>query len=376
MKRIWSLDVLRGVAIAIMLFLDAPPDNIYDILEHAPWAGLTVPDVALPMFAFAMGAGAAISASRREPSTKRILKRAALMFAVGLFLGFLPKIIALLFHDDYTTLMWTTDQVYVPENFFDAAITHGRLFGVIQRLAVTYALGILIARAIRNDAGILVAALALVIVSSAGYHVYAPDNPFDEAHNISRAVDYIFPGANHIYTPTHDPEGLYGSIAGTASVLFGFLAGRVLIDNAATRDKIFIFGAAGAILLIAGGVWSMFDIVSKKLWTAPFALINAGGDFLLLALFTKFEAAAKKFLQPLGALGTNPLFFFVANQVVISILFMLSDGSGGVYLWLYRHTTQGLISTEFGATLFCALWCLAWLPIAEIFYRMKIIIKL
>ena len=62
-KRIWSLDVLRGVAIAIMLFLDAPPDNIYPILMHAPWEGLTVPDIALPMFAFAMGAGATKNAT-------------------------------------------------------------------------------------------------------------------------------------------------------------------------------------------------------------------------------------------------------------------------------------------------------------------------
>ena len=233
MKRIWSLDVLRGVAIAIMLFLDAPPDNIYPILQHAPWEGLTVPDVALPMFAFAMGAGAAISMARREPSTRRILKRAAFMFAVGLSIGLLPKILALLFHDDYTALMWTTVTGYVPENFFDAVIGHGRLFGVIQRLAVIYALGILIARAVRNEVGILVAAFALLIVSSAGYHVYAPDNPFDIENNISGAVDLLFPGANHIYTPTFDPEGLYGSIAGTASVLFGFLAGRVLLDNAA-----------------------------------------------------------------------------------------------------------------------------------------------
>lgn len=378
MKRIWSLDVLRGIAIAIMLFLDAPPDNIYSILQHAPWEGLTVPDVALPMFAFAMGAGAAISMSRREPSTKRILKRAALMFAVGLFLGFLPKILALLFHDDYSSLMWLTATGYVPENFFDAVVVHGRLFGVIQRLAVIYALGILIARAVRNDVGILIAAFALLIVSSAGYHIYAPDNPFDMTRNISGAVDLIFPGANHIYTPTYDPEGLYGSIAGTASVLFGFLAGRVLIDNAANREKILIFGAAGAILLIAGGLWSMFDIVAKNLWTTPYTLINAGGDFLLLALFTKlFDASksAKKFLQPLAALGTNPLFFFVANQVVIIFLFML-PADGCVYDWLYEHTTQGLISTEFGASLFCAIWCLLWLPIAEIFYRMKIIIKL
>ena len=55
-KRIYSLDVLRGVPIVIMLFLDAPPDKIFDILEHSPWEGLTVPDLALPAFAFAMGA--------------------------------------------------------------------------------------------------------------------------------------------------------------------------------------------------------------------------------------------------------------------------------------------------------------------------------
>ena len=364
-KRIWSLDMLRGVAIAIMLFLDAPPEKIYSILEHAPWAGLTVPDVALPMFAFAMGAGAAISMSRREPSPRRILQRSALMFAVGVFLNVFMPLIA-----------WLTLDEYTAQNFFDAAIVHGRLFGVIQRLAVTYALGIFIARALRSDVGIFIAALALLIVSSVGFHVFAPDNPFDEAHNISRAVDYLFPGANHIYTPTHDPEGLYGCLAGTASVLFGFLAGKVLIDNAAARDKVLILGAAGALLLIAGGVWSAFDIVSKKLWTAPFALINAGGDLLLLALFTQFDAAAKKFLHPLGALGTNPLFFFVANNVVLMILFMLPDARGGVYLWLYEHTTQGLLAPEFGATLFCAAWCLLWLPLAELFYRMRITIKL
>lgn len=375
MKRIWSLDVLRGVAIAIMLFLDAPPDKIYSILQHAPWEGLTVPDVALPMFAFAMGAGAAISMSRREPSTQRILKRAALMFAVGLFLGFLPKVIVLLFHDDYTALMWTTLTGYVPENFFDAVISHGRLFGVIQRLAVIYALGILLARAIKNDVGIFVAAFVLLTLSSLGYHIYAPDNPFDATHNISRAVDFIFPGANHIYTPNFDPEGLYGSISATASVLFGFLAGRILIDNASTRDKIFLMVGLGIALLIAGGVWSMFDIVAKNLWTTPYTLINAGGDFLLLALFTKFEAATKKFLHPLDALGTNPLFFFVANQVVLTFMLLLPD-SGGVYIWLYEHTTQGLISTEFGATLFCAIWCLLWLPIAELFKRFNIVIKL
>lgn len=369
-KRIYSLDVLRSIAIIIMLFLDAPPDKIYPILMHAEWAGLTVPDVALPLFAFAMGAGAAISMSKRPLSTQRILKRTALMFAVGLFLNFLPSIINFLFVEDFTI-----------KNFFDASIVHGRLFGIIQRLAVTYLLGVLLVRAIKNDVGIFIAAVVLLALSSLGYHIYAPDNPFATEDNISRAVDYIFPGANHIYTPTHDPEGLYGSISTTASVLFGYLAGRILIDNAALRDKIFLMGGLGIALLIAGGLWSQFDIISKKLWTTPYTLINAGGDFLVLALFTKLFAIserAKKLAEPFDALGMNPLFFFVANNFVLTILVMLPKSAehGGIYLWLYRHTTQGLISTEFGATLFCVIWCLLWFPIAELFKRFNIVIKL
>jgi len=369
-KRIYSLDVLRGVAIAIMLFLDGPPDKIFSILEHPQWAGLTIPDIALPMFAFAMGAAAAISFSRRKPSAKKILKRTALMFLVGVLLEMEPFILLMIFDADFTTA-----------DFFERAIVHGRLFGIIQRLAITYALGIFTALAIKNNRGILIAAFVLLIVSSAGYHLYAPENPFDEAHNISQAVDYIFPGVNHIYRPTHDPEGLYGCLAGTASVLFGFLAGKIFVDDSTAREKISVFVAAGIFLSIAGGLWSLTDIISKKLWTTPYALINAGLDFLLLALFMKiFDAssAAKKFSQPLVALGINPLFFFVMNNAILTLLYVLPDGKnyGGLYLQLYYNTTQGLISTEFGATLFCALWALLWLPIAEFFYKKNITIKL
>ena len=99
-----------------------------------------------------------------------------------------------------------------------------------------------------------------------------------------------------------------------------------MIDNATLRDKIFLMVGLGVVLLIAGGLWSQVDIIAKKLWTTPYTLINAGGDFLVLALFTKlFEvsARAKKLAQPFDALGMNPLFFFVANNFVITILVML-----------------------------------------------------
>ena len=358
MKRIYALDVLRGTAIAIMLFLDAPPDKIFSLLKHAPWEGLTVPDVALPAFAFAMGTSAAISFSRREPTTRRILKRVAVMFAVGVLLN-----------------VWFT--VCMSEFSFG----NFRPLGVIQRLALAYLCAAVVVKVYHREVGILIAAFALLILSSAGFHLYAPENPFDEAHNISSAVDMLIPGANHIYKPTHDPEGLYGTLSTTASVLFGFLAGRILIDNASMRDKIFLLATAGVALLIAGGLWTNFDIVSKKLWTAPFTLLNAGGDLLLLALLMKVldgSSTAKKFFRPLGALGTNPLFFFVMNNVVIATLFYLPSPSEGLsfFDWLYQHTTAGFVSTEVSATLFCVLWLLMWLPVAEIFYRRGIVVKI
>ena len=370
-KRIDALDVLRGMAIFIMLMLSAPPDDeIFAALKHADWAGMTFPDVAFPMFAFAMGAGAAISMSRRKTSTWKIFRRAIILFALGLYLNVAANIFALIFVHGLTA-----------ENFWEVVILHGRPFGILQRLAITYFFAMMLARAIRNDIRLLLITFMLLGTASAGFHLYAHFEPFNEIHNISRAVDYIFPGANHIYTPTHDPEGLYGFIAGTSSVLFGYLAGKVLIEDVPSHKKIFLLSAAGILLILAGELWSSIDIVSKKLWTAPYALFNAGGDALLLALLMKLlddVPIAKKIFRPLKALGTNPLLFFAANCLVLDLLTCLPSPTEGVvfYQWLYCHTTQGLISPEVDATIFCVLWTLIWLPLAEKLYTRGITIKI
>lgn len=356
MARIYSLDMLRGVFVATIFFFDAPPDKMYPILMHAPWEGFTLAEFGFPLFAFIMGVSMAISLSRHNPPLKKLLKRVSIIFALGIFLGTLPYIFSLMFVDNFTL-----------KNFWDSAIVHGRLFGVFQRLALTYLFAILLVREIQNDAGIFIAAFILLALSSVGYHIYAPDNPFAAEHNISRAVDYIFPGVNHIYLPTHDPEGLYGSIAGTTSVLFGYLAGRILIANSNLRGRIFSMVEVGIVLLIAGGIWSFTDIISKNLWTTPYALINARIDFIWLAIFMKlFDVAfpMRKIYQLMIAFGRNPLFFFFTNCVVIIFLFILPVGDTNAYFWIYRHTTAGFISPEFGTTLFCVLWTLLWFPVA------------
>ena len=365
-KRIVSLDIIRGLAIIIMIFVDAPPSSTYYWQAHAMWEGLTLADMAFPGFVFAMGASAAVS--KKSADIKKILMRTAILFLVGVIFNMKWSFFTFLFHSDFTAA-----------NLFDQAITHGRFFGILQRLALTYLLGMLIAKFIKSENAILISAFVLLILSSLGFHVYSPTEPFLLENNISGAVDKIFPGANHIYTPNGDPEGLYGTIASTAQFLFGFLAGKVLADNAFMRDKIHTLAILGVIFTVTGLAWSYFDIIAKNIWTAPFALITSAIEIFLLAAITQILNVLpqiKNFFQPIRSIGKNPLFFFLASNIIVSILCNIPIADSNVWVWIWQKTFQGLISTEFSVMIFCIIWTLFWIPCAMIFDRLGIIIKI
>lgn len=335
MNRIFALDAFRGLAIFIMILVDATPVIPYEILQHAYWEGLTIADLAFPMFVFIMGISAAVTSSRKIITWQKIFRRAGFLFVLGLILN---AITTFLFAGDFA-------------NF--------RLFGILQRLALTYALGIAIVKIFSADREILIVAIILLIASSLGFHLYA-ENSFAEENNISGAVDLIFPGANHIYTPTHDPEGLYGTIASTSTMLFGFLAGR-------RREKIswlIIFGVA---LLIFGGIWSSVDIIAKKIWTAPFALLTSGVNSILFAIFLR----TGNFFGLLAAMGRRPLFLFMASNIALMILISI-----GWWTKLFELMRLEFISVELNALIFSLIWVLLWALTAKLFDSLGIVIKI
>lgn len=365
MNRIWELDVCRGIAIFIMIVVDAPPIKTYDILIHASWEGLTIADLAFPGFIFAMGMSAAVSSSRRVASWRKIFVRAGLLFLLGIFLNEIGYFLAYLLRDGFTS----TD-------LYNYVVEHLRFFGILQRLALTYMFAMAITKFIRSDKKILATAFGLLIVYSLGFHIYSPENPFNEMHNISSTIDFIFPGVNHILEPTHDPEGLYGTIATTASMLFGFLAGRILISEISLRDKILRLVIFGVILLSLGVAWSYFDIIAKKIWTAPFALLTSSINLLLLSilvLMSNSTSSVKKFFQPLAALGKNPLFFFVASILLLIFVYVLD-----VWTKIFEYMLNFLPSSnlEFSCMIFCLLLATFWTIIAVILDKLGVVIKI
>ena len=54
MKRVQSVDFLRGFTVVLMILVNAPGDwnHVYSLLLHADWNGLTLADYVFPFFLF------------------------------------------------------------------------------------------------------------------------------------------------------------------------------------------------------------------------------------------------------------------------------------------------------------------------------------
>jgi predicted acyltransferase len=130
-NRVLSVDVLRGLTIALMILVNDPGDwsHTYSQLDHAPWNGFTLTDFVFPNFLFLVGASIVFSLQSRiaRGESKRTLalhmfRRALTLFAIKMFLSAFPH-----FH-----------------------LTHLRLYGVLTRIALCYLAAGLLCLAVWN----------------------------------------------------------------------------------------------------------------------------------------------------------------------------------------------------------------------------------
>src|SRR5215203_4262040 len=94
-ERVYSLDVFRGITVAAMILVNNPGswNSVYSPFLHAPWNGCTPTDLIFPFFLFIVGVS--IHFAYKDKLTEglsqkvflKILKRAAIIFFLGLFLA-------------------------------------------------------------------------------------------------------------------------------------------------------------------------------------------------------------------------------------------------------------------------------------------------
>ena len=214
-----------------------------------------------------------------------------------------------------------------------------------------------------------------------------PEGAFSLEGNFARKVDLALLGENHIYEGygvAFDPEGLWGALTGTCTVLLGYLIGymirtssspdrpverqRTQAEGHVTTDLSARIFCLSALSLLSGVILSIWMPISKPLWSVSYVFYSAGWAMFVLAflVYVIDVRGYEKFFFPFKALGMNALAIFVISGLLMKIIW--------IYIgWDY---TEIFGVNEFMSLLFALIYMSLHILLAVIMYRKKIFIKL
>jgi predicted acyltransferase len=360
--RLMSLDVFRGMTVVFMIIVNTPGtwSQVYAPLRHAAWHGCTPTDLVFPSFLFISGVAMWYSLRKFNfefsgPALFRIIRRVALIFAVGLFLNIFPR-----FARDYDTL---------------------RIMGVLQMIALAWGLGAILVLIIKKNY-IWVATAVLLFGYWALMYFMGGSDPYSLEGNYARTVDLALIGENHLYKGfgiPFDPEGLLSTIPATATVLLGFMTGGLITGKGNSWKTVGWLTFTGALLIGAGLLWGEYFPINKPIWTSSYVLYAGGIGMVILALlFTIVDIwNLRGWTGFFNTFGTNALFTYVLAGMLTKTLLVIKVGEVSLYNWIFTHICsplfqeQKLASLLFPIMLVTVIWALGY-----ILYRKKIIIRL
>lgn len=384
-QRLLALDIMRGITIAGMILVNNAGTwaSAYEPLRHAKWNGLTPTDLVFPFFMFIMGVSTYMSLRKggftpSKTTLVKIVRRAIVIFAVGLGLTWLSG-----FMYDYFAHGHTAAEA---ANSFERI----RILGVLQRLALSYGAGALIAVTLKQSrlpwvAGALLIGYTVLMIAGNGYE--------HSEENILGKIDRMVLGSNHLYTDYHfekpflfDPEGLMSTIPSIAHVLIGFLCGKLITETKDRREQMNKLFIAGTIMTFTGLLLSYGLPINKKVWSPTFVLTTCGlaAQLLGILIWIIDVKGYRRWTGFFKAFGVNPLYLYVQSCVLAYILTAIqvpspvAEGTTSMTGWLFytildpacRHDAQ--LASLIWALLFILI---NWIP-GYILERKKIYIKI
>jgi predicted acyltransferase len=375
-KRLISLDVVRGITIAFMIMVNnnGGPGS-WRFMNHATWNGLTPTDLVFPTFVFVVGVSVvfAFDARLARGATRAKLawhtvQRAAVLILLGIVVNSFP--------------------------FFQ--LPHMRFYGVLQRIAICY-LVVGLFYLWDNRAWTKVVALVIALV---GYWVlvrWVPipgvgmpgrDVPFmDMTQNLVSWIDrLVFPHHLYLYAPDHnvrDPEGLLSDLPAIGTALLGVLTGLWLRSDKPASFKANGLAVGALCSLALGYFWALWFPLNKNMWTSSFVLVAAGYSLALLTIaFWAIEVRnwRKGWTWVWLVFGSNAIAAYMVSELLPGVLdnVTVPDGPGrhavlnfAIFEHVFAHIPNPhwaafAYSVTFTAVCFIPVWIL---------YRQKIFLK-
>ena len=335
-ERLLSLDVFRGITIAGMILVNNPGSwsHIYPQLRHAQWHGVTFTDLIFPFFLFIVGVAMTFSLSKqigagadRKKLIAKILRRAAIIFLLGMFLAGFPKF-------DFSTI---------------------RIPGVLQRIAVCYLFTsiIVLRTGWKGQAYWAVGLLffyfiAMKFIPVPGFGA----GDLSAQGNFAAFIDQkLLSGHMWSQTRTWDPEGLFSTLPAIATTLTGVLTGWFLRSDKPKVEKTMWLLLIGNLGLLAGWTFDTWFPMNKSIWTSSYVIYTSGMALIFLGIcYHTIEVLNWR-------KWTKPFLLYGMNSITV---FMLS-GFVGRLMAIIKFTNDDGTKTSLATLLYNALFT-SWLP--------------
>ena len=365
--RFLAIDVMRGLTLALMIVvnLQIGEGKSYPQLLHAQWDGLTLTDLVFPTFMFVVGTSLSFTLEKYERGgdaavLRRVLTRTALIFLCGYLLYWFP-----FFRIDAT------------RHFVLAPISHTRIFGVLQRIALGYGAAALIVHYGRR-AGAVAFGLAALL----GYWwLMQAYGDYSLAGNAEIKLDKLVLGEAHMYHGegvAFDPEGILSTLPAIVNVLAGYLAGRFFRDHGTNGRTIAWLLVAGAVCVLLALSWNTVFPINKKLWTSSYVLCTVGIDCGVLAalIYLVPQGERRGWTYFFEVFGRNTLVIYLLSEAAEKVLHMARIGPHNVLEWVYTVGFASWAGDKAGSLLYSVAYMLCCWMVAYAMDRKRIYVKL
>ncbi len=368
-ERLVSLDVFRGLTIMGMILVNNPGNgsHVYPPLRHAEWHGCNFTDLIFPFFLFIVGVAMSFSFAKRAaqadspaPLIKQVIRRTLILFALGLFLNWFP--------------------------FFD--IAHGRIPGVLQRIAVCYFFAAWIIMRLKPGAQWMVTFLLMAIhwigltwipVPGYGAGVLEPQG------NLCGYIDGILLKGHtwpHAPAPGFDPEGIFSTITALATTMFGVFTGNWLRSERGKETKLAGLFVAANVGMVTGYILTIWMPMNKNMWSVSYLFFTAGLalHFLAMCFWLIDLKGIRSITVPFVIFGSNAIFVYMlssaAAKLMVVIKLQSSAHSISLKAWLFQNIFKSWAGEMNGSLIFAITYVLIWLGVTYLLYRKKIFIKI
>ncbi|KAM1058289.1 hypothetical protein EV2_032371 [Malus domestica] len=433
-QRLASLDVFRGLTVALMILVD-DAGGAFPSINHSPWLGVTLADFVMPFFLFLVGVSISLAFKKipnKTTATKKVILRAMNLFLLGLLLqgGYFHGRDHLTYGVDVGKIRW---------------------LGVLQRISIGYLLASISEIWFVNN--IMVESLVdfarkyynqwLFAIGLCFFHMcflyglFVPTWEYEAASlNLSRSgpgtqivycgvrgsleppcnavgyIDRVILGEHHLYqhpvyrrtkecsvnSPDYgplpsdsprwclapfDPEGILSSLMAAVTCFVGLHFGHILLHFKDQKQRILLWSMSSFPLLIFGYALKMLGIpFCKPLYTMSYTCITAGASGLILCIIF-YIVDVKHFIKVtvlLQWMGMNALIIYALGACDL-----FSAGLQGFY-WRSPENNlvdgteallQGMLrSKNWGTLAFVILEILFWGLVSGFLHMKGVYIKL